>query len=410
MKEIILEDFEGFYRKEINAQFYKIRKIIKKQISVIRNNLIEIKVCMDHFLSGKDKIEQKSLKSLNFFSDRIKKEIDGIIIPEEEDINFDNLNKLINSIKKLFRNINEIARKSLPKFQKKFQPEIKELNYITRKLGKKQVAIDQFLRKKYTNVKNAEDLLKKLPKFFTLKDNIEKAKADLELFEKECNERKKNIENLNLELMKFEKNESFKELDKVRDKVFKLKMKINEKLGFKKAIKKLKVELEKEAVHLTNIDLDYLKKFLKNPIKTLIKERKDLPQFSSMLIQLRHSLEENKLNLKTDKKDKTIEHINTIFDEKTIQTDIMELKGLNERIFEIESIIKKDGLAQQLEDIKNQISTNSMKLEHVENDLDRKNKDFTRYLGILKQERESFQKFVEEILNKEIKINITFSF
>ena len=51
-----------------------------------------------------------------------------------------------------------------------------------------------------------------------------------------------------------------------------------------------------------------------------------------------------------------------------------------------------------------------MKLEHVENDLDRKNKDFTRYLGILKQERESFQKNVEEILNQEIKINITFNF
>ena len=59
-------------------------------------------------------------------------------------------------------------------------------------------------------------------------------------------------------------------------------------------------ELEKETIHISNINLNYLRDFLKNPIKMLINERKDLPEFSALLIQLRHALEENKLNLFND--------------------------------------------------------------------------------------------------------------
>ena len=107
---------------------------MRKLILENRDNLIEIKVCLDHFIEvGKEKINQKAQKSLHFFSDRIRKEIDEIEIPEEE-ITYDNTFDLLNSIKKLFTSINEIARKSLPKFQKEVQPQIKELNYLHRYL------------------------------------------------------------------------------------------------------------------------------------------------------------------------------------------------------------------------------------------------------------------------------------
>ena len=68
MIEINLEGFEDFYKEKLSSQFFKIRKVTKKSISDIRNNLIEIKVCLDHFLEvGKDKIDQKAQRSLNFF-------------------------------------------------------------------------------------------------------------------------------------------------------------------------------------------------------------------------------------------------------------------------------------------------------------------------------------------------------
>ena len=141
MIEVQLEEFEDFYNERINAQFFKTKRATKKLIYDIRNSLIDIKVCMDHFLDSAHKIDTKSLRSLNLFSERVKNYVDEIEIPEEEEINYSNLIELINSIKKLFKSINEIARKSLPKFQKEVQTEIKELNYRTRKLQKKQAML-----------------------------------------------------------------------------------------------------------------------------------------------------------------------------------------------------------------------------------------------------------------------------
>lgn len=411
MVEVALEEFEDFYKERLNSQFFKIKKVSKKLISDIRDSLIAIKVTMDHFQeSAAQKIDDKALRSLKLFYERVKNSIEDIEIPEEEEITHSNLNDLTNSIKKLFNTINEIARKSLPKFQKHVQSEIKELNYVTRKLGKKQGILEQFLRKKYSDVKSAEDLLKKLPKFYSLKENIEHAKTDLDNFENELKEKEEILNNLNSEVLKLEKNELFKELDNKDDELFQLRIKINEHLGFKKALKKLKFELEKDTIHITNIDLNYLRDFLKNPISTLIKESKDLPKFTSILVQLRHSLEENKLNLKSDTKEKTIEHINAIFDEKTFQESLEELKEIREKIKEIEKGIETAGLAQKLEYVKNQISINSVKLEHIQADLERRNKDYLRNLSALKQEREDFQNLIENVIEEPFKIKISFEF
>ena len=410
MIEKDLDEFEVFYKEQLNSQFYKIKKFTNKFLQDIRQNLIEIKVCLDHFLeAGKEKIEQKDQKSLRLFSGRIRKEIDEIQIPEEE-INYDNISDLLNSIKKLFTSISEIARKSFPKFQKKVQAEIKELDYLTRKLGKKQAQLDEFLRKKYTPVRDAEYLLKKLPKFFTLKENIEHAKVDLDEFENEMEERKIKQEELNSELINLEQNKLFKDLEAGKEKLFQLQMAINDEIGFKKALKKFKFELEKETIHVPNIDMNYLRDFLKNPIKMLSNERKDLPKFTSLMVQLRRALEENKLNLKSETKQKTIEQITAIFNEKLLQTNIENYLQLKGTIKGIEKKIEEEGLAQKLEDLKNQVSSNTIKLEHIDADYNRKNKDYTRYLSALKSEREEFQKLIEEILKEEIKINITFSF
>ncbi len=410
MIEISLEEFEVFYKEKLDSQFYKVKKAVKKQISDVRDNLIEIKVCTDHFIeAGGGKIDEKAVKSLHFFSDRIKKEIDEVQIPEE-DITYDNLHSLLNSIKKLFTSINDIAKKSLPKFQKQVQPEIKELSYITRKLGNKQKGMDEFLRKKYTDLKEAEYLLKKLPKIFSLRDNIEHAKSDLDAFESDLEARQKDQEGLIQELTLVEKNELFKEQDEQEENLAKLRMKINNKFGFKKALKKLKFELEKETIHIPSINTYFLRDFLKNPINTLVNESRELPKFSSLLIQLRHVLEENKLNLKSEVKDKTINQINAIFDEKKIQSDIDKIKEITNKINELKKQIDQAGLAINREDIKNKIATNTIKIERLENDLNRKNKDYIRYLSSLKKEREEFQKSVKKILNEEVKLNITFSF
>ncbi len=410
MIEILLEEFEDYYKEQLESQFFKVKKAVKKQLSDINESLLEIKVCTDHFIeAGEGKIEEKALKSLHLFSDKIRKEIDEVGVPEE-DITHDAMYNLLSSLKKLFTNINDIAKKSVPKFQKELQAEIKELSYITRKLGNKQKVLDEFLRKKYADVKDAEYLLKKLPKLFTLKENIENAKSDLDKFEKELEERQSEQENLTEALKKIERNELFGELDQLEAKLARLRMNVNNQFGFKKALKKLKFELEKDTMHIPNINIYFLKDFLKNPINTLVKESRDLPKFSALLIQLRHILEANKLNLKSDVKDKTIHQINSIFDEKTIQNEIDNIKTTRSEIDDTKKKIEQEGLAVKRDEIKNKISLNTVKLERLENDLDRKNKDYLRYLSSLKNEREEIQKSIKNHTNQEVKLNITFNF
>ena len=79
-------------------------------------------------------------------------------------------------------------------------------------------------------------------------------------------------------------------------------------------------------------------------------------------------------------------------------------------IKELEEKIKDAGLAEKLKDVKNKISINTAKLEHVQGDLDRKNKDYTKYLEALKEERENFQNLISDVLQEEVKIIITLEF
>jgi hypothetical protein len=410
MLEINLEEFEQFYKEKLELIFFREKRVVKKSMSDIKDSLIEIKMCMDHFIeTGEGKIEDKAQRSLHFFSDRIRKEINDIQIPEE-DMNHDNILSLLNSIKRLFTSINEIARKSIPRFQKEVQNEIKELNYITRKLHKKQGVLDNFMHKKYNNLRDAEYLLKRLDKLFSLRDNIESAKKDIDVFEKDLNERIEIQQNLNHQLLELEKNDLFTQLDKKKDELFKLRIKVNDQLGFKKALKKLRFELEKGNIHISNFDTSYLRDFLKDSINTLAFETSDLGKFSALLVQLRHILEENKLNMKSDTRDKTVQQINAIFDEKAIYDDIAKLRTILGEIKTLEKSVEDSGLTAKKDDLKNQISSNTIKLEHIESDLDRKNKDYLRYLASLKTEREDFQKQVSEILGDDIKVTITFSF
>lgn len=409
MIEVNLEELEDFYKKRLEEIFYKEKKVLQKLLSDINEDLVSIKLNMKHFVeSGKEKIDDKTMRSLLLFTDRIRKETEDIVIPKEG-IMYDYLLDLLNAIKKLFSTINEIARKSLPKFKKEVQSEIKELNYITRKLGKKQQYLDKYIRKNYSEVREAEDLLNKIPKLFTLKENIENSKKDLDQFEEEKENVEEKLSTLNSDLVELEKNPLFKQLEKERDARFKLRIKIDNDLAFKKALKKMKVELEKDSFHVSNVDLNYIRDFLKDPIRTLLKERNDLPEFRALLVNLRHSLEDNKLNLKKDKKEKTIEQINQIFEGSAFLEDLERYKELNEKVATLKKNIKAEGLDKKIEDLKNDISIYTVKLEHLENDVERKNKDYLRHLGNLKKEREIIQQTIQDVIEEEIKITIMFS-
>ncbi|MGV9199718.1 MAG: hypothetical protein ACOC4M_12990, partial [Promethearchaeia archaeon] len=219
MIEVNLDEFKEFYQDRLNDIYYKEKKKVNKILSSIEENLRDIYLCMDHFIqAGEGKVSSKAERSLNLFTSRVKGSIDEMEIPEEDNINYENLMKLMSSLKSLFSDVSEIARKSLPKFKSEVQSEIKELNYLTRKLGKRQSLLEKFLRKKYASgkisLKDAEDLMKKIPKLYSLKENIENAKRDLNEFEEEYEKYNNKVKTLNEELGELEGNGG--ELEEVR--------------------------------------------------------------------------------------------------------------------------------------------------------------------------------------------------
>ena len=409
MVEVELENFEEYYKERLDEIFYKKKKTAQKLIEDIREGLLDIQKTMDHFMDIEDELKKKPKRSLNFFTDKVKKEIDKVEIPEKE-ITYENLMALLKDLKKLFTEINDAAKKSLPKFKSKVQPEIKELNYHTRKLGKKQSVLEKFALKKYTEVKEAEELLDKLSKFYNLRNNIENAREDLDKLEEEKETTENKLEEQKEKLLSLEKHNLFQKKKEARDRAFKLKMKINGELGFKKALRKLKVEVERGNIHLTNITENYVRDFIKNPVRVLLKEEQDLTKFRGLLVQLRHVLEQKKLNLKSDKREKSIAQINKIFDEREIYDDIETYKELKSNIKKTKKKIKNKGLDDQLEEVKNEISVLTQRLEHINNDLESKNKDYLKYLAKLKRDRNRFQKTIEQVLDEEVKIAISFSF
>ena len=379
-------------------------------IESIDEGLNDLKKSIDRMENSeaKENLDQKANKSLQYFNERIKKDINEIDIPEE--MTYESLSELLKAIKKLFELINDISKKTIPKFQKDFQVEIKDLHYHTRKLGQKGGMLDKLLREKFKSVREAEHLLNRLPKLFALKNNIEHAKSSINEIEKEKEEVAKLLESLESELLKLEDNELFKKQSELNNALFNLKIDLNDSLKFKKALKKLRVELERGNIKLRNISLNDIKEFLKDPIVSLCKDSKDLRKLSNLLVQLRLSLESNELNLKTTKKETTIEQINQILSGNKLKENVERFKQTQEEMRNLEKQISEIGLSKKLTQIKEKIASTSLKKEHLENDFKKKTEDYLSYLKKLKEERERFSKLVEDKTEEKVKIEIIFTF
>lgn len=390
--------------------FSKVKRKAQKLIESIEQSLIDLKKSIDRMekSEAKENLDQKANKSLSYFTERVKKDINIIEIPE--DMTYEKLSTLLKEIKKLFELITDISRKTIPKFQRDFQAEIKDLHYYTRKLGQKGGILDKFLREKYKKIREAENLINKLPKLFALKNNIENAKNSINEIGNEKEDVAIQLESLKNELLKFEDHALFKKQSDLNNDLFNLKIDINDNLKFKKALKKLRVEVERGNIKLRNISIDDIKDFFKDPIVNLCKDSKDLRKLSILLVQLRIALESNELKLKTTKKESTIEHINQILSGNELKENIEKYKHLQEEISNLEKEINDTGLSKKISQLKEKIASASSKKDHLENDFKKKNDDYLSYLKKLKEEREKFSKMVEGITDERIKIAITFSF
>jgi len=326
MTEIPLEDLENYYTEQLNSFYAKQKKFLRKFVERLEKYIVELKSAIDKMRERKDAIEldEQATRYVDRFYIKVKENLDTIKVPDNPTA--EGVYKLIDEIKKLFLNMNELGRKNIPRFAKEFQLELKEIDFITRKIGEQMARIDVFIRKKYEEPKQAEALSKQFPKLENIVQRIINTKSTVDKFNSDKETLTKELEDIEQAIIEIENNPLFQKQSELEKKLFDLRIEFDNKLKFRKALKKLKKKVDSGAFR--GITPDRVKKYISDPYSTIANEGESHPKLTEFLIQLRYMLEQGGLNLKADAKNKLLQNIEQIVSKGVLKPIISEYQEM----------------------------------------------------------------------------------
>lgn len=406
--EIPLENLDSYYTERLNAFYAKQKKFLKKLVERLEKYIIELKNAIDKMRERKDTIEldDQATRYVDRFYSKVKENLDIIKVPDNPTA--EGVYTLIDEIKKLFLNMNELGRKTIPRIAKEFQLELKEIDFITRKIGEQMARVDVFIRKKYEAPKQAESLSKQFPKLenvvqriINTKSTVDKFKIDLEALTKELGGIEQNI-------IDIENNPLFQKQSELEKKLFDLRINFDNKLKFRKALKKLKKKVDSGAFR--GITQDRVKKYISDPYNTIAKEGENHPKLTEFLIQLRYMLEQGGLNLKADAKNKLLQNIEQIVSKGVLKPIITEYQVIRTELQEIKDNPEQKTLNEKLTELKELYSIKTQELEHLNADAKHKNTEYRHLLERLKNDRDEIQAKVKDYVDQEITVKISLKF
>lgn len=409
MRELTLDEVEQWYIDELEDVFFKEKKNLKKNLEKLDKFLVNLNHAVSKIKDREQdvELEEKMQKYLDRFYSKVKQNLESIEIPKNP--RFNDIMDLLNDFKKLFTVIHDAGRKNIKYFSEHFKLELKEIDLITRKIGEQMAKIDEFLRKKYGTVKEAENTLKKIPKIMQIKDRIEKSKGVLDNFKNQKNGLKTVLQNLEDKIIEIENNEIIIEKQKVENKLLELRMTFHDKLKFKKALKKLKRKLEGSG-SFKNLKVEQVKNYLSDPINTIVRDGENHPKLTAFLIQLRYLLESDSgstLQLKSEVKNKTLQNIDKIVSKGILKENIQQYIELSAKNKELLKKSEESKLTSQLQSIKEKVSIRTQELEHLNGDIKHKSNEYRGLLEKLKEEREILQRQIKIFVDQDVKIQIT---
>ncbi|TFG20922.1 MAG: hypothetical protein EU530_01860 [Promethearchaeota archaeon] len=408
MSEIPLEDLEEYYTEQVNAYYAKQKKFLKKLVERLEKFIVELKNAIDKMRERKDTIEldEQATRYVDRFYVKVKENLDGIEVPDNPTA--EGVYNLIDEIKKLFLNMNELGRKNIPRFAKEFQLELKEIDFITRKIGEQMARIDVFIRKKYEEPKQAESLSKQFPKLENVVQRIINTKTTVDKFNLDVETLSKELEDTEHGIIEIENNPLFQKQSELEKKLFDLRIEFDNKLKFRKALKKLKKKVDAGAFR--GITPDKVKKYISDPYTTIVNEGETHPELTEFLIQLRYMLEQGGLNLKTDAKSKLLQNIEQIVSKGVLKPIINEYQEIKSNLQEIIDNPKQQTLYERLTELKELYSIKTQEMEHLKADATHKSTEYRYLLEKLKTDRDEIQDKVREYVNQEITVKISLKF
>lgn len=409
MRELALDEVEQWYIDELEDVFHKEKKILKKNLERLDKFLVNLNHAVSKIKEREQdvELEEKMQKYLDRFYSKVKENLESIEIPDNPQ--FNDVMDILNDFKKLFTVIHDAGRKNIKYFSEYFKLELKEIDLITRKIGEQMGRIDDFLRKKYGTVKDAEITLKKIPKIMQIIDRIEKSKGVLDNFKNQKEGLKTVLQNLENKIIEIENNEIIIEKQKVEKQLLDLRMRFHDKLKFKKALKKLKRKLEGSG-SFKGITVEQVKTYISDPINTIVRDGETHPKLNAFLIQLRYLLESDSgstLQLKTEVKNKTLQNIDNIISKGVLKEYIRQYIELIAKNKELLKKSEESKLTSQLKSIKEKVAARTQELEHLNGDIKHKSNEYRGLLEKLKEEREILQKQIKNFVDQDVKIQIT---
>jgi hypothetical protein len=268
--------------------------------------------------------------------------------------------------------------------------------------------IDVFIRKKYEAPKQAEGLSKQFPKLESIVQRIINTKSTVDKFTVDLEVLTEELEGIEQNIIEIENNPLFQKQSELEKKIFDLRIDFDNKLKFRKALKKLKKKVDSGAFR--GITQDRVKKYISNPYNAIAKEGENHPKLTEFLIQLRYMLEQGGLNLKADAKNKLLQNIEQIVSKGVLKPIINNYQSIKSELNEIKDNPEQKTLNDKLTELKELYSIKTQELEHLKADAKHKNTEYRHLLERLKNDRDDIQAKIKDYVDQEITVKISLKF
>lgn len=361
-----------------NSGLQKIQDAFK-ELEVLKSEIVESLKILGSVDVSKSKVEDKVkfvvkgnlpayINAINLFLKKVvpPKEIDHIsleIFCDSFESEFETLNK------RTFRNF-QIIRELVGK----------ELEYVAKSVKKLELLVKD-IKKDSVKVKEIAEIKEKIMLIKGSLENKERNKLKEKELRKKEEELTQSCESINKEIEELKKSDKAKNLEALKAEEKKVSNKVKD---LNNKLVTLFSPLQKSLKKYNN--MCFIKKvdsYIENPVETLLSDSE--LEILKFLRDVKKMVEENKINLKDDKRKKTLESLDKL-NEDFIKRFMENRCSLKEELSSIKNKINASTVLKEIEDLEKEYNINRFKVEDVERDINKiKDIDITSELNKLEK-------------------------
>lgn len=372
------------------GEVQKVKEKIK-EVESLKSEIVENLKVLEKVDISQSKVEDK-VKSivkgnLPAYTNAINLFLKRVIPPEG--VNHISLEVFCDSFETEFKSLN---KRTFRNFQIIRELVGKELEDVAKGVKKLEMLVGE-VKKDSGKVKKLAKIKEKVDFIEHSLDNKEKNRSRREELEKEKEELMNSCEKTKKDLEKEKSGKKAKDLEDLKSEEKKV---CDHLKDLDNKLLTLFSPLQKALKKYNN--LCFIKKvdsYIEDPVKTLLKDSN--LEILKFLADIKKMVEEGKINLKDDKKKKTLESLESL-DESFLKKFIEDNSLLKGKIASVKDEIKKNSILKEIEDLEKEFNVNSFKVENIKREIE-KIKDVD-----IKSEIEKLEKKLNEVFGYKIKI------